>query len=118
MESDWGVFTAHIGQDILILAVHVDDCTITGSSKELIQEFKSKIASRFRITDLGPISWLLGMKVTRNREAHTISLSQESFISTIITKYNFVDAKPTAVPMDPVIALTKDGSYHTRTDRN
>jgi hypothetical protein len=110
MESDWGVFTAHIDNDLLILAAHVDDCTITGSSKELIQQFKSEITSRFRITDLGPINWLLGMKVTRNREARTISLSQETFIEAIITKYNFVDAKPAAVPMDPSIQYTKDQS--------
>lgn len=115
MESDWGVFTAHIGEDLLILAAHVDDCTITGSSKELIKAFKAEIASRFRITDLGPISWLLGMKVTRNREARTISLSQESFVEAIITKYNFIDAKPAAVPMDPSMQYTKDQSPTTTT---
>ena len=27
--SDWGIFYAHIGHDILILASHVDDCTLT-----------------------------------------------------------------------------------------
>jgi hypothetical protein len=113
MESDWGVFTAHIDNDLLILAAHIDDCTITGSSKELIQQFKSEIASWFRITDLGPINWLLGMKVTRNREARTISLLQETFIEAIITKYNFVDAKPAAVPMDPSIQYTKDQSPTT-----
>jgi hypothetical protein len=66
MESDWGVFVARIDSEILILASHVDDCTITGSSSELICAFKKEIGSWFKITDLGPISWLLGMKVTRD----------------------------------------------------
>jgi hypothetical protein len=109
------VFTAHIDDDLLILAAHVDDCTITGSSKELIQQFKSEITSRFKITDLGPINWLLGMKVTRNCKARTISLSQETFIEAIITKYNFVDPKPAAVPMDPSIQYSKDQSPTTTT---
>jgi len=69
IESDWGVFVAHIGQDILILASHVDDCTVTGSSSELIHAFKQEIGLRFKITDLGSISWLLGMKVVHDREA-------------------------------------------------
>jgi hypothetical protein len=50
------------------------------------------------------------MKVTRDREAHTIMLSQEPFIEAILTKYNFVDAKPAAVPMDPSMQYTRDQS--------
>ena len=61
--SDWGIFYAHIGQDILVLVSHVDDCTVTGSSRELIKLFKDEVGSRYKITDLGPVSWLLGMKV-------------------------------------------------------
>ena len=65
-ESDWGVFYAHIGLDILLLACHVDDCTVTGSNHTLIQVFKQEISECFKITDLGLINWLLGMKVTHN----------------------------------------------------
>ena len=70
--SDWGIFYAHIGCDILILASHVDDCTLTGSSRELMELFKGEIGTRYKIADLGPISWLLGMKVTRDRIGRTI----------------------------------------------
>jgi hypothetical protein len=65
-EADWGVFTARIGKDMLVLASHVDNCTVTGTSAKLIRAFKAEIGERFKITDLGPISWLLGMKVTRD----------------------------------------------------
>ena len=77
-DADPGVFHARIEDHPIIIAVHVDDCTITGSSAELLQEYKQKINARHTITDLGPIHWLLGIKVTRDREARTISLSQES----------------------------------------
>jgi hypothetical protein len=107
-ESDWGVFTAHIGQDLLILASHVDDCTLTGTSSVLAHAFKEEIGSRFKITDLGPISWLLGMKVIRDRDARTITLSQEPFVEAIIAKYNHTDAKPISVPMDPSAQYSRD----------
>ncbi|KIK12682.1 hypothetical protein PISMIDRAFT_74350, partial [Pisolithus microcarpus 441] len=55
--------------------------------------------------DLGPISWLLGMKVTQNRDFRMISLSQESYINAILTKYNLANAKPSAIPMDPSLKL-------------
>ena len=34
--ADWGVFYSRIGHDILMLASHVDDCTVTGNSAALI----------------------------------------------------------------------------------
>ena len=105
--SDWGIFYIHIGHDILLLTSHVDDCTITGSSRELMGLFKDEIRARYRITDLGPISWVLGMKVICDRIAQTISLSQEPYVDAIITKYNFSDLKPLSIPMDPNIQLTR-----------
>jgi len=65
-ESDWGVFYLHTGHDILLLASHVNDCTVTGSSPSLIKAFKDEIKARYKISDLGPINWLLGMKVTHD----------------------------------------------------
>ena len=67
--------------------------------------FKDKIRARYKITDLGPISWVLGMKVIRDRVAQTISLSQEPYVDAIISKYNFSDLKPVSIPMDPSIQL-------------
>ena len=42
-ESDWGVFYLHLGYEILLLASHVNDCTLTGRSPSLIKVFKDKI---------------------------------------------------------------------------
>ena len=61
------------------------------------------------ITDLGPIHWLLGIKVTWDRKAQTISLSQESFINTIIRRFNLEEAKTIPFPIYPTIYYsTKD----------
>lgn len=66
-KADWGVFIAKVQGEILILTSHVNDYTITGSSKALVKAFKAEIGSHFKITDLEPISWLLGMKITHDR---------------------------------------------------
>jgi len=62
--ADPSVFTAQVGTDLLILAVHVDDCILTGSSMSLIDEYKGKLNDEYVLTDLGPVHWLLGIKVT------------------------------------------------------
>ena len=106
----------HIGCKTLIVASHVDDCTVTGSSKELIHDFKAEMGTRFKITDLGPISWLLGMKVTQDWDRQTLSISQEPYIEAILAKYNFVDAKPVSTPMDPNVQLSTNQSLMSTTD--
>jgi transposase InsO family protein len=109
-QADPGVFIAKIGNDILILAVHVDDCVFTGSSALLITEYKEKINSCYAFSDLGPINWLLGIRVMRNRAEHTISLSQTAFIDSILSCFALTDAKPCASPMIPGFIYTKDHS--------
>ena len=106
-EVDLGVFMAHKGRHILILAAHVDDCVITGSSPELIKDFKMKLNNRYALTDLGPIQWLLGIKVTRNHEARTISLSQEGYIASILKRFSLQDAKAVDTPMLLSVSYSK-----------
>jgi len=72
--------------------MHVDDCIITGNSSTAIANFKEQIHQCYTITDIGPIHWLLGIKVTRNRDACTLSLSQESYMNTILTCFNMANA--------------------------
>ena len=67
-QVDPGVFYLQMEIHIIILVIHVDDCVITGSCARLIATYKVKFNSHYALTDLGPVSWLLGIKVTRNRE--------------------------------------------------
>ena len=106
---DHAVFYARQDGHFVILAIHVDDCTITGSSADLLRQYKEQIAARFKMTDLGPISWLLGIEIIRDREARTISLCQRSYITSILRRFNYLeDIKPVATPMDPNVHLSNE----------
>jgi hypothetical protein len=91
----------------IILAIHVDDCTITGTSQALLDSYKVRIDACYAMTDLGPIEWLLGIQVGKDREKRTITLSQESYIDSILARFNFTDAKPLSIPMDPNVQYSK-----------
>ena len=108
--ADPGVFFVHVGEHVLILAVHVDDCMFTGSSIKLIMLYKEKLNACYALTDLGPIHWLLGIKITRDRAARTISLSQSSFIDSILSRFSFSDIKPYGCPMIPGSTYSKSDS--------
>ena len=108
--ADPGVFSSHVNNHTTILAIHVDDCLITGSSPELIADYKHKLNQRYSLTDLGPVHWLLGIKISRNRETRTISLSQTSYIDTVLSRFSLSNAKPLASPISPGVTLSKKDS--------
>ena len=91
---------------LVIIVVHVDDCTIASSKRELIDDLKMRIKEFVEITDMGELHWLLGIKVKRDQEARTILLSQCSYIDSIVRRFGFKDLKPITTPMDPNVKLS------------
>ncbi len=67
------------GKVVLLVLVYVDDMAITGPNLLMIEKFKADISEKFEITDLGELKYILGIQVTRNREAGTISLNQTAY---------------------------------------
>ena len=112
-EVDQAVFYRRKGPMLMIVLVHVDDCTIVGTSRDLIAKFKSEITKHVEITDLGEIHWILGIEICRNRERHTIHLCQRSYIDSSLRRYGFEDIKPVSLPMDTSIKLTSAQSPST-----
>jgi Reverse transcriptase (RNA-dependent DNA polymerase) len=105
-QADPGVLQSWVQGDTLILAIHVDDCMLTSSSSILIAEYKKKIHAIYPLTDLGQIHWLLGIKITRDREAQTVTMSQESYIKTIIKRFALESAKGLGTPMIPGVTYS------------
>jgi hypothetical protein len=98
---------------LLIILVHVDDCSMAGRPKGIIDKFKIEIQKYVEITDLGELHWILGIEVCRIREDKRIMLSQRSYIDSILRRYGFDDTKPVSTPMDTNIRLTSDQSPKT-----
>lgn len=57
------MFCTFINDHILILAIHVDNCLLTGSSSKLITVYKQQLNAKYLLTDLGKIHWLHSIKV-------------------------------------------------------
>ena len=109
-DADHGVFYKKVPGGIIIVAVHVDDGAVTGNSRALIDKFKVEMDKKYKLTDLGPVNWLLGIKISRDLANKTISLSQHAYIEAIIDRFNFNDLKPSSIPIDPAVPLLKSQS--------
>ena len=52
----------------IILTLYVDDLLVIGGDIQLIGKIKRKLMDEFKMTDMGGVSLVLGMQVTRDRE--------------------------------------------------
>ena len=93
-------------QTSIVIAVHVDDCTIAGSSLAAIENFKSGLRQHIKVTDLGELHWMLGIEIHRDWAGATVHLSQRMYIDSILHHYGFKDAKPVSTPFDTQVRLT------------
>ena len=57
-----------IHENGMIIAVYVDDLLLAGPELRAILDFKEKLGGRFRVKDLGKITFYLGVKIIRNRK--------------------------------------------------
>jgi hypothetical protein len=55
------VYRRSQGTELLLVGVYVDDLIITGSSKKIIDAFKEEMMRSFRMSDLGLLSYYLGI---------------------------------------------------------
>lgn len=100
------VYSKRVGGEVLIISVYVDDLLVTGTSKSVIEEFKAKMSGIFEMSDLGRLSYYLGIEV--EQVAGYIELKQTSYAKKILEKAGLADCNPTKFPMDPKETLTKD----------
>lgn len=88
------------------LLLYVDDIIITGSSKDLIAQLTSLLKFEFPITDMGCLSYFLGIKVDWNKSG--IMLSQQHYAHEIIERARMIDCKPILTPVDLNPKLSAD----------
>ena len=73
---DQAIFYRRDADSLVVMAVHVDNCTIAAKPASLIDELKMKLATRVEVTDLGKLHWLLGVEIACDRDTHVIHLTQ------------------------------------------
>ena len=94
------------GERYTLIGVATDDFTIVGDSDSSVNLLKEQLSEHWEISDLGPINWLLGVGITRDVEARTISLCQESYIEQILARFGLEDCRTAVTPLEPGIDLT------------
>ena len=98
-QVDPGIYIMYHDDQIYILALYVDDAICVGRRLKFINKFKADFAEAFDIEDLGPVAWLLGCSVQRDRQTRTLTISQKQYIVDILETFGMTDCKPVTTPM-------------------
>lgn len=100
------------------VAIYVDDLLIFGANKTAIQELKDQLSKRFKMTDLGPVAYYLGLEVVRDRSNRTIRLSQKTYLQKILKDLNMMDLRGSQTPMDKDVVLEPASADHIAIDND
>jgi hypothetical protein len=73
----------------IILLLYVDDIPAAAKKTSDLDWFYSKLSTRFNAKDLGGISKILGIRVTRNRKARELFIDQEYYLRTVLDRFGF-----------------------------
>ena len=101
----------------IIIPVYVDDMTIAAKSKEQYQFVRDELAKHFKLHDLGPTSYLLGVQIERDRSKHSLSLSQRQYIVDVLERFGMSDCSPVKTPIDEHHKLSKTMAPHTEEEK-
>jgi hypothetical protein len=80
----------------VILIVWVDDIIIAASHSELLTTVKESLGKRFKMKDLGELSWFLGTEFKCKESC--IEMNQKQYIEKILLKFGMADCKPKPTP--------------------
>ncbi|KAJ8633087.1 hypothetical protein MRB53_026423 [Persea americana] len=92
------IYQRKVRDEILVVSLYVDDLLMTRSTMEQIDTFKKEMKDVYEMTDLGKMTFFLGMEVKQKHNETFIC--QHKYAKEILKKFNMEECKPAATPMN------------------
>ena len=102
--------TSHV-----IIALYVDDLLIFSKSKTAIKDVKELLNLEYKMKDLGPAQYVLGIRI--RREGKRVFLDQSNYIKNFLRDYQMDNANPVLTPLDGKESLTPATADEPRTNQ-
>ena len=104
LHSDHTCFLKHTEGAFLCILVYVDDIIIASNNDSAVDALKLQLHSHFKLRDLGPLKYFLGLEIARSSEG--ISVSQRKYALDLLDETGLLGCKPSSVPLDPHLKLS------------
>ena len=107
-KADHCVYLKLIGDRVIYMVLYVDDMLLVGNDKEIIQDLKTHLSSKFDMKDLGAVNYILGMERKRDWEKRKLQLNQRKHVAIILQRFNMQDSKPVKIPIPVGVKLSAE----------
>ena len=77
----------------MFLVLYVDDILLIRNNIPLMDDVKASLRKSFSMKDLGEASYILGIKIYRDRSKRLIGLSQSTYIDKVLNRFNMNESK-------------------------
>ncbi|GJR85802.1 retrovirus-related pol polyprotein from transposon TNT 1-94 [Tanacetum coccineum] len=79
------LFTRHVGNDILLVQIYVDDIIFASTNTAMCNEFANQITNKFKMSMMGKMLFFLGLQISQSLRG--IFINQSKYASKIVKKY-------------------------------
>jgi hypothetical protein len=100
-----------------ITSTYTDDIFGISSTPAAGRTASSELDTCFDTKDLGEPNYILGIEITQDKAAGTITLSQRTFFERMLEQFGMADCNPKSTPLPVGITLSESDCPSTDTDR-
>jgi len=102
-DHDPALFVHTSGSGRTLLLLYVDDMLITGDDQKYIAFVKRKLSEQFKMSDLGSLSYFLGIEVDCTDDGYYIS--QSRYTQDLVARSGLTDTRIATTPMELQLQL-------------
>lgn len=73
-----------------LILLYVDDIIVAGSNMEVIDDVKAFLHFKFKLRNLGPVKFFLGLEIARS--SLWIVIGQRQYVLQLLKDYGFIDS--------------------------
>ena len=111
------VYKKTSGNAVVFLVLYVDDILLIGNDVSILQSVKIWLSKNFSMKDLEEATYILGIKIYRDRSNRFLSLSQSTYIDKMLKRFSMEQSKKGYIPMSSGITLLKSLCLKTQDER-
>ena len=115
-EDESCVYVKASGSIVSFLILYVDDILLIGNNVPTLQEVKSWLGKCFAMKDLGEASYILGIRIVRERSKRLIGLSQNTYLDKVLKRFSMENSKNGELPIQSNAKLSKTQSPSTEAE--
>jgi hypothetical protein len=94
------------GGNVLLVGVYVNDLVITSTKDAGVAAFKEEMKATFQMSDMGPLSFYLGIEV--HQDDSGVTLRQTAYAKRVVELAGLTDCNPALTPMEEKLKLRRD----------